>query len=163
MAYNIIAFAISVYFSIAIGLYFKAQTFRTTIVNKKKAFIAPLWWVLSAFIIALDRNSPKALLIFILMHPYLTLLSCFVTIANSAEPRHVDTVYVVTKPVKVNPKINYRHQIPVGSNFGGKRIRLRTHKVSYAARVIEICKEIIKVYKTPQLQASSKRIRKGVI
>lgn len=82
---NILIFIIAVYFSIALGLYFKAFMFRSEVKNKEKAFVAPFYWILMIFFILLSKKWRKELLPFVVLHPYISLLSCYITLANETK------------------------------------------------------------------------------
>lgn len=90
---NFIVLVASTYFAIAIGLYFKALTFKTEIRNKNKAFVAPLYWIALAFVILFHNASRKRILLFIIRHPYISLLSCFVSLANMEENKEKRSAY----------------------------------------------------------------------
>lgn len=93
MMFNFIVFVVSTYFAITIGLYFKASTFKYELKNKKKAFVAPLYWITLFFFILFSKEAPKNLLVAIIFHPYVTLLSCFVVLANRTETKSRKNTY----------------------------------------------------------------------
>lgn len=93
MMFNFIVFVVSTYLAITIGLYFKALTFKSEVKYKKKAFVAPLYWIALIFVMLSHNDSRKNLLAFVILHPYVSLLSCFVAIANMPDTKAKRSTY----------------------------------------------------------------------
>ncbi len=76
-----------IYFSFALGLYFKGQTLEADLKNMRAAFEAPLYWLFLLIFIIVKRKE-KRFLKFVIQYAHVSLFLCFVTLSELSRVSH---------------------------------------------------------------------------
>lgn len=84
----------AIYIALGVGLYCKTYTMNKRFYGRNKAFLAPLFWILALIYLLFDssfneKGEKKAILTFVLFHPYLTMLACCLILTDERKTKLV--------------------------------------------------------------------------